>query len=182
MQRLRLVCWSDSFVIYSDDDSAAAFWQMEQAVRWIINEHLGWHIPIRGALSCGEVYADEEDDIHIGTALIEAYEHAENQNWVGFLLCRSATQRLVKLKPAPSGRLNYRRWKIPWSRKRPELKPLYVYLIGASCAARGRNAHLEILRQMMSSAQSRRDRNKYREVIRFLEHYGVMRAVRRSEK
>src|SRR5436190_4222684 len=55
--RLGLVCWSDSYVLYSSDDSEPSFWQIEQAARWIINEHLMRHIPIRGALACGSVYA-----------------------------------------------------------------------------------------------------------------------------
>lgn len=177
MPHLHLVNFSDTFLIYSDDDSQASFSQMEQAARFIMNEHLARHIPIRGALSCGALYADEADDIQIGIPLIEAYEHADNQGWIGFLLCRSATQRLTGLKLPPSRRLNYRPWPIPWKRKKRGQKPLYAYLIGASCTSKGKNDYIEILRQMLVEAETRKDKNRYRKAIEFLERCGVWKAV-----
>jgi hypothetical protein len=171
--KLSLANWSDSYVLYSEDDLDTSFWQMEQSTRWIINEHLMRHIPIRGAVACGPVYVVSEDDIFIGGPLIEAYEHGENQNWIGFLLCRSATGRLRRLGLAPSRRLNYRGWRIPWNKKKRGLRPLYAYLIGASSSSRGKNDCLEALQQMMARAQSRKDKHKYRETIEFLEHHGV---------
>jgi hypothetical protein len=175
--RLRVICFSDTFIIYSDDDSAASFWHIEQAVRWIMNENLSRQIPLRGALSCGAMYLVEEDDIYIGTPLIEAYEQAENQNWIGFLLCRSATQRLAKLKLPPSKRLNYQRWRIPRNKRTRGKKALYAYLIGASSPSKGKNDYLETLRQMMLQAETKKDKNKYRKTIEFLEHYGIPRVV-----
>ena len=176
--RLGLVCWSDSYVLYSSDDSEPSFWQIEQAARWIINEHLMRHIPIRGALACGSVYAVTEDDIHIGGPLIEAYEHGENQNWIGFLLCRSATRHLEKLGLTPSQRLNYRRWRVPFNKKKHGPRPLYACLIGASSSSGVKHDCLEALRQMMVQAETRRDKSKYSETIKFLEHHGMFRTVK----
>ena len=175
--RLNLACWSDSYLLSSNDDSATSFWQMEQVSRWIVNEHLTRQIPIRGAVACGPVYVVTEDDIYIGGPLIEAYGHGENQNWIGLLLCRSATRRLQQLGLPPSRRLNYRRWRIPFTRKKRGLKPLYACLMGSSWASRGTNDRLEALRKMMVQAPSRRDKNKHRETIKFLESYGVFKAV-----
>jgi hypothetical protein len=174
---LRLICFSDTFLIYSDDDSAVSFWHIEQAVRWIMNENLSRQIPLRGALSCGAMYLVEDDDICIGTPLIEAYEQAENQNWIGFLLCRSATQRLSKLKLPPSKRLNYRRSLIPWNKKTRGKNALYAYLIGASSASKGKNDHVETLRQMMLQAETKKVKNKYQKTIEFLEQHGVLQII-----
>jgi hypothetical protein len=174
---LHLACFSDTFVIFSDDDSCASFRNIEMAARWIINLNLSYKIPIRGALSCGAIYIVEADDIYIGTPLIEAYEQAENQNWIGFLLCRSASQRLAKLKLPPSKRLHYRRWRIPWNKKMRGKKALYAYLIGASSPAKGKNDYLETLRQMMLQVKTRKDKNKYKKTIEFLEHHGVLQAI-----
>jgi hypothetical protein len=165
---LQLDCWSDSFVIHSLDDSPASFWRIEQAARFIMNENLLRHVPIRGALACGAAYVVREDSIFIGEPLIEAYEHAENQDWIGFLLCRSATRRLGELNLPPSRRLNYRRRKIPWRKVLPGQKPLHAYLIGASSSTRGRNDHLRILHDMMAEAEGGKEKGKYRKTIEFL--------------
>jgi hypothetical protein len=175
--RLHLQCLSDTFIVCSSDDSAASFWQIEQAARWIINLNLAKGIPLRGAISCGETYIVEEDNICIGKALNEAYQFSDNLNWIGMPLCRSATQRLTILKLAPSKRLNYRRVKFSWKRKIPGLKPLYAYLIGASTTQAGQNNYLEILHQMMSEVDSTKDKAKYQQIVSLLECYGTMKPV-----
>jgi hypothetical protein len=175
--RLQLACFSDTFLVCSDDDSIGAFARMEQAARFIMNFHLARHIPIRGALSCGAMYADNDTHTYIGGAFIEAYDHAENQNWIGLVLCRSATRRMAKLRLPPSRRLNYRRWPIPWNKKKKGLKPLYAYAIGAAGSTAVRNDSLETLREMMATAKTRREKNKYRASIKFLELHGFLRVV-----
>jgi hypothetical protein len=170
--RLRVKCFSDTFLIYSVDDSAASFVQIEQAARWIVNTNLAKHIPVRGAISVGEIYIVEEDDIYIGKPLNEAYRHGENQNWIGLLLCRSATQHLEKLNLPASRRLNYRRFKIPWKKQIGGKKPLYAYLIGASTPSRGQNDYLDRLREMILEAGPAR--KKYQHAIDFLKQHGVL--------
>lgn len=174
---LHLQCLSDTFVICSSDDSAASFWQIESAARWIVNLNLKKRIPLRGAISCGETYVKEEDNICIGKSLEEAYRDSENWNCIGVLLCRSATQRLTALKLPPSKRLNYRRFKFSWKRKIPGRKPLYAYLIGASTPRGGQNDYLTDLHQMMSEVDSTKGKIKYQQVVSFLERYGIMKPV-----
>lgn len=174
---LHLICFSDTFVIYSDDDSAATFAFIEQAARWIMNLNLKHGIPLRGALSCGALYIVEDDDICIGNPLIEAFEQAENQNWIGFLLCHSAVLRLKKFNLSPSRMLNYRRWQMPKNKNLRGKNALHAYLIGASSPSKGNNDYLETLRQMMLQAETKKDKNKYRKTIDFLEHHGVLQVV-----
>lgn len=173
--RLHLHCFSDTFLIYSSDDGGASFAQIEQAARWIVNLNLAKRIPLRGAVSFGEMYVVEEDNVYIGNPLNEAYRHGENQNWIGFFLCRSATRRLNDLKLPASRRLNYRRFSIHGKKKISGQKPLYAYLVGASTPVSGRNDYLEVLRQMMLEAGPHK--KKYEQVIEFLEHYGVLTVV-----
>ncbi len=174
---LHLACFSDTFLIYSDDDSASAFAHIEQAARWIMNLNLSHDIPMRGALSCGAIYVVEADNIYIGTPLIEAYEQAENQNWIGFLLCYSAAQQLKKFDLSPSKLLNYRRWQIPRNKQTRGKNALHAYLIGSSSSLKGKNVYLGTLRQMMLQAKTKRDKSKYQKTIRFLEHHGVLQVV-----
>lgn len=175
-----LACFSDSYILYAENDSAGGFARIEQAGRWIVNEHLQMGLPIRGALACGELYADAQSDILIGNALIEAYRFGEAQDWLGFALCRSATRRMGAIGLPPSQRLNYRRWKIPWSKKKKTksgARPLYAYAIGVSSTSWGKNPHLDALREMAQRAKTRRVKQMYRNAIRFLEHVGPLRPV-----
>ena len=157
--------------------SASSFAHIEQAARWIMNLNLRRKIPLRGALSCGTVFVKESDNICIGAPLIEAYEQAESQNWIGFLLCRSAAQRLKAFNLSPAKMLNYRRWQIPWKKTARGKKALYAYLIGASSPSSGKNDLLEDLRLMMLQAETKKDKNKYRNTIKFLEHHGVLQVI-----
>jgi len=54
---------------------------------------------------------------------------------------------------------------------------LHAYLIGASSPSKGKNDYLETLRQMMLQAETKKDKNKYRKTIGFLEHHGVLQVV-----
>jgi hypothetical protein len=176
-RHLHLICFSDTFIIYSSDDSDAAFAYIEQAAREIVNLNLKHGIPLRGALSCGALYIVEEDNICIGIPVIEAYEQAENQNWIGLILCNSAVQRLKDFNLSPSKMLNYRRWQIPKNKKMHGKNALHAYLIGASSPSKGKNDFLETLQQLMLQAETKKDKNKYRNTIEFLKHHGVLQVV-----
>lgn len=103
---MELSCFSDGYVLYTDSDSAGQFARIQQAARWIVNEHSQKGLPIRGALACGELYADAQSDILVGEALVEAYRFGEAQDWLGLILCRSATKRMTTVGLRPSQRLN----------------------------------------------------------------------------
>jgi hypothetical protein len=172
-----LTCFSDAYILFTDNDSASRFAQIEQAARWIISHHILRRLPMRAALACGEFYADVQSNIFIGKALIEAYQFAEAQDWIGLALCRSATRRMIAIKPPPSQRLNYRRHKIPLTKgKRNRLggMPLYAYAIGFASSSDGQNDYLDALREMLQRVESPKIRTKYQNTIRFLEKYGLM--------
>jgi hypothetical protein len=180
---IHLACFSDSYVLYADDDTARSFWPLEQAARWIMNEHLQKTLPLQGALSCGQFFADSADNVFMGKGYLEAHTFAEDQDWIGFVLCRSATKHLTALRLLPSRRLNYRRWKIPFkSHKKPQkkigLKPLYAYAIGVSSPVSGENFYLESLRGMVADIKEQKVRRKYLNAIQFLEYFGVMLLVK----
>jgi hypothetical protein len=89
--------FSDTFIIYSGDDSQQAFATVEKVCRWFMTA-LIWHrIPVRGSISCKHFYSDEDNSIYFGPALIEAYEWSENQDWIGLVLCPSCIERIESL-------------------------------------------------------------------------------------
>ncbi len=89
--------FSDTFVIYSKDDSLESYTWIEQATRHFMLGILESEIPLRGALTNGEFYVDKEQGIYIGKGLIEAYDYCEGQNWLGFIISPKAYKRLLML-------------------------------------------------------------------------------------
>lgn len=176
---IHLACFSDSYVLYADDDTAKSFRSLEHAARCIINDHVQKKLPLVAAISCGQFYADSANNVFIGKGYLEANRFTEDQDWVGLVLCRSATKRLIALRLSPSRLLNYRRWKIPFksrrkSKRTSDMKPLYAYVFGASPSVNGKNIYLEFLREMLTHIRERKVRRKYLNAIQFLEHFGVM--------
>jgi hypothetical protein len=49
---------------------------------------------MRGALGTGQFYADKQNNIFIGSALIDAYTYAEKQDWIGFVVTPSAEKKI----------------------------------------------------------------------------------------
>jgi len=99
--------FSDTFILFTDDDSIKSFSDIEKACRWFMFVLLRRTIPIRGALACGQFYAGKTSSLYIGPALLEAYEWGENQNWIGYLLCPSSVNKLSELGFPIENRLNY---------------------------------------------------------------------------
>ncbi len=89
--------FSDTFIIYSDDDSQQAFAAVEKMCRWFMTALIWRKIPVRGSISCGRFYSDEAHSVYFGPALIEAYEWSEGQDWIGLVLCPSCIEKLEKL-------------------------------------------------------------------------------------
>ena len=83
---------SDTFVFYTFNDSIEAFTCLNQVARHFFEQIL-YKIPLRGALSFGRLYADREKGIYLGPVLIDAYEYAEKQDWVGFVLTPCAVEQ-----------------------------------------------------------------------------------------
>ena len=109
------VWFSDTFLIYTSDDSAQNFAFIDQVSRWFVYFLLTTaSIPVRGAISCGNFYADRSSNLYFGPALVEAYEYGEAQDWIGFLLSPSAVTRLDSLGIPAGGLLNYSYWNVPF--------------------------------------------------------------------
>lgn len=91
------ICWgSDTFVLYTPDDSDTSFKVINSKANIFFREMI-WRSPsymMRGALGTGQFYADKQNNVFLGSALIDAYEYAEKQNWIGFVVTPSAEKRI----------------------------------------------------------------------------------------
>ena len=86
--------FSDSFILFTEDDTSASFSSLETALWEVINKVMGTKKMLRGALSVGEFYANKERDTYIGPALIDAYEYAEKLEFIGQVMTPKAHDKL----------------------------------------------------------------------------------------
>ena len=170
---IRHACFSDTFLIYSDDDSASDFAAMDMVARWFVHFLIMNRIPVRGAVACGDFYADSEHSPYFGKALVEAYEYGEAQDRLGYLLCPSAMARLEVLDLSADARLNYAYSDVPFHEgKEPEnaVKQLPGCLLGRWVMINGENQCLSRLREMMGESKDARIVRKYKNTIEFVEN------------
>jgi hypothetical protein len=94
--KCKFVFFSDSFIFYTDNDSQESFSCIEATSSLFFHEMFRGRerIPMRGCLNIGRFCADEENRFFFGPALIEAYDCAEGQNWIGFVLSEKVRKKL----------------------------------------------------------------------------------------
>jgi hypothetical protein len=88
--------FSDTFFFYTKDDSRDAFVNIESISSCFFTEMIMRRIPLRGSMTVGNFYVDEQEGIFFGPALIEAYDCSEEQNWLGFVLTENAEKQMAK--------------------------------------------------------------------------------------
>ena len=165
--------FSDTFIVYTNNDSALSFRAIDAVTRWFVFSLIRSHVPVRGALACGAFYADARSRIYFGEALLEAYEWGENQDWIGYVLAPSAAARLDAVGLPPLQRLNYRAHDIPF-KKPPEggSESAVACLLGNWIqTSTGGNFLMRPLQQMYERQSDKRVRAKYERTIAFLKQY-----------
>ncbi|HVM59576.1 MAG TPA: hypothetical protein VMV72_01815 [Verrucomicrobiae bacterium] len=79
----------------------------EKVARWVVflEQVLRVHcllfragLPIRGAVSLGAYFFNEQPPFFVGKGLVEAYEEAQSQDWAGSVVCERAEEELEVLK------------------------------------------------------------------------------------
>lgn len=167
--------FSDTFLFYSPDSTGSSFAAIEATTRWFIYWLIYYGIPVRGAMSCGDFYADKENNVLFGPALIEAYHYGENQDWIGFVLSPSTVNQMAVIGLPANGRLNYAYWNIPYKKKVQKIadvnlrKSLPAYIIGGHAEINGRNPCLDKLLEMKGRLTDSGLIKKYENTINFIE-------------
>lgn len=88
-------CWiSDTFIMFSPDDSAKSYTVIQQAAKHFIEKCLYSKIPIRGAVSVGTLIRSSDNRTLMGKACIDAYIHGEDQDWLGLILTPNAIKKV----------------------------------------------------------------------------------------
>lgn len=158
--------FSDTFILYSKSGRAEDFSLLEQAGRLFFRELIAHEIPVRGALTYGKLYSQQERNIFIGPALIDAYRYGEGQDWLGFVLTPLAITQLAVVEIPVEKRLNYRKVSEPGVLKPGIDGPVYAFCFGDG-SIQGRNRYLKPLESMRKKAGASQA-NKYARTIAFL--------------
>ena len=164
------VCFSDSFIFYTIDESIESFGAISEVAYYFICNLIAARFPVCGAIACGSFYADNSNKLFFGKALIEAYDYEEAQGWTNYILCPSTVSRLKELQ-FHFGRLNYALAMIPYkdtcqTKKKATLeKQLPACVVGQRS---GNDSHLTILEDMKNHAENEHIAGRYAKVIEFI--------------
>jgi|SRR3972149_6801264 len=152
--RVRRFTFSDSFIIYTVDDTAYSYRAIDSFCRRFILSLIRFQIPVRGAMAFGKLYADPRSYLYFGEALLDAYRVSESLDWIGFVLCDSAKNRLSEIGLPVDQRLNYANWAVPVKGAKhtnSKTKQMSAYIISSSPS----RIHIEEISCLLRTMQSR---------------------------
>ncbi|MDF1643526.1 MAG: hypothetical protein P1U80_05020 [Pseudomonadales bacterium] len=88
--------FADTFVIYTKSEKIREYPALISVSKRFISKCLSMRLPIRGAVSYGDVVFGYDYKVLMGKAFLESHEYGEDQNWLGLILTPSATAELQK--------------------------------------------------------------------------------------
>lgn len=167
--------FSDTFIIFAPDDSLESFSLMEQASRLFFRRLILKNIPLRGALTVGELYTQKKKNIFLGQALIDAYEYGEKQNWLGLILTPKVYERLKGTDLDLGQRMYYRRIQDPEVILHPRRENVFAFTMN-DFFINDQNKCLQAVRAMKTQAP-KRFQAKYKNTEDFIVSSGRFQPV-----
>ncbi|ALO44914.1 hypothetical protein [Pseudohongiella spirulinae] len=164
------VSWfSDTFIVYSRGSKAEDFANIEHVSRLFFQHLILNKIAVRGALTFGELYSQQEKNIFVGPALIDAYRYGEGVNWLGFILTPNAINRLEEVS-LPARERNFYRGVTDETLFKPGIKgPISAFSFNNGLV-QGKNPYLKALSEMRAQADPK-FQEKYDNTISFIQKY-----------
>lgn len=100
--------YADTFIIYSKSVKINDYPGLISVSKRFMNNCIYKRLPVRGAISFGEITLGHDKKILLGKAFSESYDYGEDQNWLGLILTPSASTELKKhnLEPSRHGFIN----------------------------------------------------------------------------
>ena len=162
------VWFSDTFILYSHDNSLKCFSAIARLAHVFSASLIKAHIPFRGAIAYGRLYADYDNGVFFGKGLIEAYEYGEAQDWIGIVLCPSAEDILNKENHDYVGNYRFSHTNIPYKIRLKQSLPACIF---GAWTQRGTRQCLNALKEMIKGDSSPEIAKKYHHTIAFLEKH-----------
>lgn len=170
---LKRVWFSDSFMLYAEDDGPSAYVGINYVAKWFFRHLTQIGVPINGAVSCAPFYGDHNNHIYLGPALVEAYSECNAQDWIGIILCPSAENQLNQLGLPPDERIDIRPWSVSFKAGNGAIRKVNrfaYYIDNKSFRVDGINVYYASLKQMYLSAPDTA-KHKYKNTFEFIKHY-----------
>ena len=161
--------FSDTFIIFTRGSSLQEFGLIEQASRLFFQKLILNKIAVRGALSYGDLYTQQEKNIFLGEALMDAYEYGEKQNWLNFVVAPSAYKALEKLNFPMEERAHYRLVEKNGVITHPEKANVFAYAFNNG-TVNNENPFLGALYSMRAKAP-KSVHKKYDNTIQFIKRH-----------
>lgn len=185
MKSIHFAWFSDTFIIFSQDDSVQSFENIRLLAEKFFIKCTGNGIPIRGSLSFGLFSFDKalKERIYLGNALIDSYTFAEDSDWIGFILTPYAIKKACGFKFYPE-RHEYRATykygnrdkKIPMKKLRTERVVAFAPCYRESHPLYpNRHPLTPVLISMQRNAPAK-ERHKYERTINFFDYWHTERA------
>jgi len=111
--RVFITWFSDSFIFFTRDDSQESFAHISVVADRFCQFAVSKSWPLRGAIGFGQLYVDKANNIFLGPGLIDAYEWAERQKWIGLVVTPKANARLCELSVDLKGRNRFKEYEVP---------------------------------------------------------------------
>ncbi len=160
--------YADTFIFYSKSDQVQDYPSMLSVAQKFIRKCISIKLPVRGAISFGELIFGHEKRILMGKAFLESHEYGEDQNWLGLLLTPSATRKVFECSLDPSHH-SYINRDIPLRRHSIFNQDIYAYTF-CEGSANFSNPLLGDLNEMLQFAPGA-EKVKYENTIEFIKKY-----------
>ena len=163
--------YADTFIMYSKKMEASGYPEIDITSKSFLNICVRNRLPIRGAISFGELILGHNGRTIMGKAFLESYEYGEDQNWIGLVLTPTASLQLKSMgaDPINNGFINR---DVPLRKYSIFDEDVYAYrFINGSTSFQC--PLLPILNELYQKAPGT-EKVKYLNTIRFIErHYSV---------
>lgn len=160
--------FSDTFVMFTPDDSAQSYTLIQQAAKHFIEECIYSNVPIRGAVSVGSLIRGHDNRSLLGRAFIDAHVFGEDQNWLGLILTPDAIRKAKGYGLEPTHHDFISSGEIPMRKYGAEMVVAYRFQNGSANYSSPLLLHLESMKQGAGHEHS----GKYERTIAFIKkHY-----------
>lgn len=160
--------FADTFVIYSKSEKLNEYPALISVSKKFISRCIYKKLPVRGAISYGDVVFGHENKVLMGKAFLESHIYGEDQNWLGLVLTPSASKELEKngLYPIRHGFINK---DVPLRNLKDASEYVYAYKF-INGSTNFKCPLLSPLSEMMGRAPESQ-KIKYENTIKFINKY-----------
>jgi len=95
--KIFITWFSDSFIFFTSNDSADSFGCVAGAIKGFCRALIKKSWTFTAAIGFGQLYAHKGQNVLLGSGLIDAYQYAEKQNWIGIVVTPKANKKLRQM-------------------------------------------------------------------------------------